>query len=109
MPRLILAVPCKQMRCFMFVPGFIETVTTEAWRPGEAKPTFILMMLGAPKPRDVAIFAQALQPGQTLRAVGDSPAMQLALEAFCSTHGLTVVNNSWEQDLTLTGCYTHYY
>lgn len=93
----------------MFVPGFIETVTKGAWRPGEAIPAVTLTMLGVPKLRDVAIFARALQSGQKLRVVGDSRAMQRELEAFCSTHGLMVVYSTAVQTLTRYGCYFHYY
>ncbi len=89
--------------------AFIETADTAAWRPGEAKPLAVLIMMGAPKLKDVAIFAQALRPGQTLRVVGDDLEMRAALEPFCAAHGLAITYVTEDRVLTCSVCYTHYY
>ena len=73
--------------------AFIQSTHTAAWpgHPGEAKPAAVLIWQGAPKLSDLAIFAQALLPGQTLRVVGDSPLLLSALEPVCANHRLIIV------------------
>jgi hypothetical protein len=89
--------------------AFIQTAELAAWRPEEAKPAVVLVWQGAPKLRDVAIFARALLPGQTLRVVGDSRLLLSALEPVCANHGLRIVHTTEDRALTIFGCYAHYY
>ena len=89
--------------------AFIQTAQTAAWHPGEAKPAVVLVWQGAPKLSDVAIFAQAVLPGQALRVVGDSRHLLSALEPVCASHGLRMVHTTEDCVLTIFGCYAHYY
>jgi hypothetical protein len=91
--------------------AFIQSAHTAAWpgHPGTATPAVVLIWQGTPKLSDLAIFSQALQPGQTLRVVGDSPQLLSALEPACATHGLMIVYTTEDRALTISGCYAHYY
>lgn len=89
--------------------ALMQTAQTAAWHPGGARLAAVLVWQGASKLRDVAIFAQALLPGQTLRVVGDSRLLLSALAPVCANHGLMVGNTTKDRTLTIFGCEAHYY
>lgn len=89
--------------------AFIQSAHVAAWHLGEATPAAVLIWQGTPKLSDLAIFAQALLPGQTLRVVGDSPLLLSALEPVCANQGLMIVDTNEDRTLTIFGCYAHYY
>ena len=93
----------------MYMNAFVQSAHSEAWRAGDVKPTVVVYMPGRPKLRDVAIFAQALLPGQILRVVGTSRQIQTALEPFCAAHKLTITCVDEDRVLTFFGCCAHYY
>jgi hypothetical protein len=88
---------------------FIRSAETDAWHPEAAKPVVTLVWQGTPKLRDVAIFARALLPGQTLRLVSDSPLPLSVLEPICASQGLELVRATEDRALVYHVCYTHYY
>ena len=89
--------------------AFIQSTYTAAWRPGDARPTTVLIWQGIPKLSDLDIFAQALLPGQTFRVVGDSRLPLSSLESVCANHGLMIIYTTEDRALTSCGCYAHYY
>lgn len=88
---------------------WFETADRGAWRAGDQLPTVVLVWRREMKIKDAKIFAQALKPGELIRIVSDRPMSEQEIDAVCANSDLLLAGTTQDRELTIAGCYAHYY